>query len=46
MIVGYARTSTADQTAGLTAQERGLTVAGAERIFGEQVSSSEFLRGA
>jgi DNA invertase Pin-like site-specific DNA recombinase len=39
MIIGYARTSTADQTAGLAGQERDLTVAGAERIFSEQVSS-------
>src|SRR4051812_45581036 len=39
MIVGYARTSTADQTAGLDAQERDLQAAGAERIFREQVSS-------
>jgi hypothetical protein len=38
MIVGYARTSTTDQAAGLAAQERDLTAAGAERIFGEQVS--------
>ena len=36
MIVGYARTSTTDQAAGLAAQERDLTAAGAERIFGEQ----------
>ena len=40
MIVGYARTSTIDQAAGLTAQERDLKAAGAERIFGEQVSST------
>ena len=40
MNVGYARTSTSDQTAGLAAQERDLTAAGAERIFGEQVSST------
>jgi DNA invertase Pin-like site-specific DNA recombinase len=39
MIIGYARTSTADQTAGLAAQARDLTAAGAERIFSEQVSS-------
>jgi hypothetical protein len=36
MNVGYARTSTSDQTAGLAAQERDLAAAGAERIFGEQ----------
>ena len=40
MIVGYARTSTTDQSAGLAAQERDLTASGAERIFGEQVSST------
>ena len=31
MIVGYARTSTTDQAAGLAAQERDLTAAGAEK---------------
>lgn len=39
MIVGYARTSTSDQTAGLAAQERDLKAAGAERTFTEQTSS-------
>jgi len=39
MLVGYARTSTEDQKAGLAAQERDLKAAGAERIFAEQVSS-------
>lgn len=39
MIVGYARTSTADQTAGLVAQRRDLTAAGADKLFEEQVSS-------
>ena len=39
MIVGYARTSTTDQKAGLAAQERDLKEAGAERMFSEQVSS-------
>jgi DNA invertase Pin-like site-specific DNA recombinase len=39
MIIGYARTSTTDQTAGLAAQARDLTAAGAERIFSEQISS-------
>jgi DNA invertase Pin-like site-specific DNA recombinase len=38
MNVGYARTSTSDQTAGLDAQARDLKAAGAERIFSEQVS--------
>jgi Resolvase, N terminal domain len=39
MNVGYARTSTTDQAAGLEAQERDLKAAGAERVFAEQVSS-------
>lgn len=39
VIVGYARTSTADQRAGLEAQERDLKAAGCERLFVEQVSS-------
>lgn len=39
MIVGYARTSTTDQSAGLAAQERDLKALGAERLYSEQVSS-------
>jgi DNA invertase Pin-like site-specific DNA recombinase len=39
VIVGYARTSTSDQRAGLDAQVRDLKVAGAEKIFSEQVSA-------
>lgn len=39
MLVGYARTSTLDQRAGIEAQERDLLAAGCERIFREQVSS-------
>jgi DNA invertase Pin-like site-specific DNA recombinase len=39
MIVGYARTSTIEQTAGFEAQLRELALAGCERIFQEQVSS-------
>lgn len=39
MIVGYARTSTLDQTAGLEAQERDLAAAGCDKVFVEQVSS-------
>lgn len=39
MIVGYARTSTIEQAAGLEAQERDLRAAGCERLFVEQVSS-------
>ena len=39
MIVGYARTSTLEQAAGLEAQVRDLTALGVEKIFQEQVSS-------
>ena len=39
MLIGYARTSTAEQSAGLAAQERDLRAAGAEKVFSEQVSS-------
>lgn len=39
MIVGYGRTSTLDQKAGLEAQDRDLKAAGCERLFMEQVSS-------
>jgi DNA invertase Pin-like site-specific DNA recombinase len=40
MLVGYARTSTAEQAAGLQAQIRDLeTVVGCEKLFSEQVSS-------
>jgi len=39
MLVGYARTSTADQKAGLSAQDRDLRTAGAEKVFSDQVSS-------
>jgi DNA invertase Pin-like site-specific DNA recombinase len=39
MIVGYARTSTAEQVAGLEAQDRELRAAGADRLFAEQISS-------
>jgi DNA invertase Pin-like site-specific DNA recombinase len=39
MLVGYARTSTTDQKAGLAAQERDLRAAGCEKVFAEQVSS-------
>jgi DNA invertase Pin-like site-specific DNA recombinase len=38
-LVGYARTSTEDQEAGLEAQIRDLTAAGCTKIFSEQVSS-------
>ncbi len=39
MLVGYARTSTTEQVAGLDAQRRDLTEAGCTKIFEEQVSS-------
>jgi DNA invertase Pin-like site-specific DNA recombinase len=39
ILVGYARTSTCDQQAGLDAQIRDLTAAGCEEIFSEQVSA-------
>jgi DNA invertase Pin-like site-specific DNA recombinase len=39
MIIGYARTSTVEQVAGIEAQERELAVAGVERVFREQTSS-------
>jgi DNA invertase Pin-like site-specific DNA recombinase len=39
VILGYARTSTTEQVAGLEAQDRDLRAAGVERIFGEQTSS-------
>ena len=39
MLVGYARTSTVEQNAGLEAQERDLIAAGCDKVFREQVSS-------
>lgn len=39
MLIGYARTSTFDQTAGLDAQVRDLVAVGVEKVFSEQVSS-------
>ncbi|MBD9626312.1 recombinase family protein [Ensifer sp. ENS06] len=39
MIIGYARTSTAEQEAGLQAQLRDLDATGCTKIFSEQVSS-------
>lgn len=39
MLIGYSRTSTIDQTAGLEAQIRDLQAAGCARVFAEQVSS-------
>ena len=40
MLVGYARTSTADQVAGLEAQRRDLEAAGATKIFSEHISAT------
>ena len=39
MNIGYARTSTSDQTAGLEAQARDLKAVGVEKLFTEQTSS-------
>ncbi len=39
MLIGYARTSTTDQKAGLEAQLRDLAQAACERVFQEEVSS-------
>lgn len=39
MIIGYARTSTIEQEAGLEAQRRDLLAAGCEKLFTERVSS-------
>jgi DNA invertase Pin-like site-specific DNA recombinase len=39
MQVGYARTSTLEQKAGLEAQKRDLKAAGVEKLFSEQLSS-------
>jgi DNA invertase Pin-like site-specific DNA recombinase len=39
MLVGYGRTATADQQAGIQAQERDLSAAGCDKLFIEQVSS-------
>ena len=39
MLVGYARTSSIGQVAGLEGQERELLAAGCEKVFREQVSS-------
>ena len=38
-IIGYARTSTADQKAGLEAQDAELRAAGCTKVFSEQISS-------
>ena len=46
MIFGYARTSTVEQVAGLEAQVRDLTDAGAEKVFQEQISAVDEKRPA
>lgn len=46
MLIGYARTSTLDQMAGLEAQERDLRQTGCEKLFTEQVSSVDQRREA
>jgi len=43
-LVGYARTSTLDQVAGLEGQLRALTAAGCSKVFQEQVSSVDTKR--
>ena len=40
MLIGYARTSTFEQEAGLQAQERDLQEVGIERLFKEQTSAT------
>lgn len=45
MLVGYARTSTIEQAAGLEAQRRDLAAAGCEEVFEEQVSSVQRREG-
>lgn len=42
--IGYARTSTTDQKAGLEAQERDLTAAGCTKVFSEHLSSVDAKR--
>jgi len=39
MLIGYARTSTTEQAAGLEAQQRDLKAIGCDRLFSEHVSS-------
>jgi DNA invertase Pin-like site-specific DNA recombinase len=44
MLIGYARTSTVEQVAGLEAQQRALKAAGCDKVFAEQVSSVDHRR--
>ena len=46
MIIGYARTSTVEQVAGLEAQERDLRAVGVDKVFTEQISSVDATRPA
>lgn len=39
MMIGYARTSTLEQTASIEAQKRALTAIGCDRLYDEQISS-------
>ena len=43
-VIGYARTSTIEQEAGLAAQDRDLRAAGCARVFAEQISSVATVR--
>jgi len=43
MLLGYCRTSTVEQIAGLEAQERDLLAQGCERLWKEQTSEAENL---
>jgi DNA invertase Pin-like site-specific DNA recombinase len=45
MLIGYARTSTVDQKAGLSGQHRDLEAAGCTKIFSEEISSVAAHRG-
>ena len=45
MLIGYARTSTVEQQAGLEAQGRDLKVAGVEKVFSERTSAVGPRRG-
>lgn len=44
LLVGYARTSTLEQLAGIEAQERDLLSVGCEKIFREQISSVDVVK--
>lgn len=41
MKIGYARTSTTEQMAGLEAQERELKAAGCAKVYSEQISGTK-----